>query len=288
MAEGAQRVHVVVEGGQAQADPARDLGTAVVREARQLGVVEDGHDAGHDGDGDTGGTGPLDEVEVGVGVVEVLGDGRVCTGRHFLGEVRQVGVGRGGLGVHLGVGRHFDGEPVAAVLAHEAHQVGGVLEVAQGHGAGGQVATQGHQALDALGAVAVQQFTDAVAGGAHAGQVRGHFRAGGGQVGDGLGGAGLGAATGAEGDAEVFGLQGLQGAVGFEQLLGAGIGGRREELEAERGGLSGHGVRGRRGSGPAGGDQKVLLVAVAANEGATLPVVHLPAGVFCTLDDVTA
>src|SRR3970282_1033431 len=45
-AEGAQRFEVVAEALEALADPARDFGAAAVREARQLLVVGDRHDAG--------------------------------------------------------------------------------------------------------------------------------------------------------------------------------------------------------------------------------------------------
>ena len=252
MAEGTQRVDIVVEGRQAQADPARDLGAAIVREAGQLGVVEDRHDAGHDRHGDAGPLRAFDEIEVGAGVVEILGDGGIGASLHLLGKMAQVVVGRAGLRVDFGVSGHFDGEPVAAVFADEAHQIGGVPEVAQSDHAGGQVATQGHQPADALGTVAVEQFADAVAGGADAGQVGGHVRTGCGDVADGFGGAGLGAAAGPEGDAEVVGLEGLQGLMGVEQFLGTGVGGRGEELEAQ---ADGHGC-----GGGAHGSQKRLRV----------------------------
>ena len=93
----------------------------------------------------------VDEAEVGVGVVEVLGDGRIGAGPHLGGKGLQVGLGRARLRVDLGVGRHLDVEVVAGLGADEGHQVAGVVELAARAIAAGQVAAQGHQALDAHG-----------------------------------------------------------------------------------------------------------------------------------------
>ena len=58
----------------------------------------------------------VDEVEVGVGVEEELGDRRVGAGLHLGGEVLQVALGVALLRVVLGVGGDLD-EPVAALAS---------------------------------------------------------------------------------------------------------------------------------------------------------------------------
>ena len=119
----------------------------------------------------------IDEGEVGVGVVEVLGDGGVGPGLDLAPKVLQVFGGARGLGVELGVGRDLDVEPVAVLGADEGNQLVGVAEVPARPGAhaGGQIAAQGHDAADAMAAVVIEDLADLGAGGADAGEVWGGF-----------------------------------------------------------------------------------------------------------------
>ena len=119
------------------------------------------------------------------------------------------------------------------VSADEAHQVGGVAELARGGGAAGQVAAQRHQAVDALGAVGGQDLGDAGLGAAHAGQVRRGLEAHRGDVlhrGQRLFARG---AAGAVGDAEELGLSRRARSLhhGLELLAAdRGVGGKNSKL----------------------------------------------------------
>src|SRR3546814_6914497 len=90
--------------------PARDLGAAGLGEAPQLGEVGDRHDPGHDRDVDAERARVVDEAEVGVGVVEVLGDRAVGAGVDLALEVAQVGMRVVGLRMALGIAADLDVE----------------------------------------------------------------------------------------------------------------------------------------------------------------------------------
>lgn len=233
-AEGADRGLVVAQFGQAQADPARHFGAAHFREAQQLGVVGDGHDARHDRHPHTLGLGPVDEVEVGVGVEEVLGDGGIGARLDLGHEVIQIRRRIGGLRVHFGIGRHFDVEPIARFLADERHQFVGVAQFAgvAAH-ARGQVAAQGDHAPHAFVLVGLQDVPQVLARGADARQVRRRIAAQVTQRAHRVGRAGAGGAAGAERHADVLGLdrQHLLGRA--DQPLLASQVARRKEFQAE-------------------------------------------------------
>ena len=235
-AEGADGGLVVAELGQAQADPARHFRTAHFREAQQLRVVRDGHDARHDRYVHALGLGPVDEVEVGVGVEEVLRDRGVGAGFHLVHEMVQVGGGIGRLGMHFGIGRHFDVEPVARFLADERHQLVGVAQFARiaAH-ARGQVAAQGHHAPHALVLVGLEDVPQILARGADARQVRRRLAAQVAQRAHGIRRAGAGGAARAEGHADVLGLDGQHLLGRAHQPLLAGQVARREEFQTESG-----------------------------------------------------
>jgi hypothetical protein len=101
-----------------------------VAEAHRIGVAGDGHDARHDWNRDAGLLAALHEVEVGVGVVEELGQRAVRAGLHLAAEVLEVRAGLG-LRMHLGISGHLDLESVAVRLADEADQFAGVVELAR-------------------------------------------------------------------------------------------------------------------------------------------------------------
>ena len=89
-AEFADRIGIVAERLEALGDPARDLGAAHVREAAQLRILRDRHDAGHDRHRDAELARVIDETEVRVGVVEVLRDCAIGTGIDLGDEMLQV------------------------------------------------------------------------------------------------------------------------------------------------------------------------------------------------------
>ena len=179
--ESLQRRAVVAVAGQLQPYPARDLGAAHVGEALQLGVVGDGHDAGDDRDVHAQFPGVVDEAEIGVSVVEILGDGGVRAGVHLAGEMAQVFLGGLRLRMDFRVGGGLDMEPVAGFGADEFDELAGVGEFAgrcvEHAVAAGQVAAQGNQATDAVRLVFGQHRAQLVAVAAYAGQVRRGFMA---------------------------------------------------------------------------------------------------------------
>ena len=85
---------------------------------------------GDDGNVHALGPGFVDEMEVGVGVVEILGDRRVGAGLDLADEGRHVVLRAARLRVPFRVGRHFDAEPVAGFGADEVDQFVGVAEFA--------------------------------------------------------------------------------------------------------------------------------------------------------------
>ena len=177
-------------------------------------------------------------MQVGVEVVEILGDRRVGAGIHLALEGEQV-VPRGlGLGVVFGVGGDFDVEVAAGLGADELDQVVGVAQLAGEADAGGQVAAQGDDAADAGGLVALQDLADLLAGRADARQVRRGLVAFALDLENRLEGAFLGGAAGAVGHREELGLEGGQLLAHRTQLLGAFGGLRREEFDGDGAWLS--------------------------------------------------
>ena len=103
-AEGAHRFGVIAETFELLAHPARQLGAAGVGETGQFGETGNGHDAGNDGRLDAFGGTFGDEVLVGIGIVEILGDGGVGSGVDLALEGKQVPGTRGTVGTSDGDG----------------------------------------------------------------------------------------------------------------------------------------------------------------------------------------
>src|SRR5690606_11889279 len=152
-------VAVVAVGFQLFADPARNFGPAAVREARQLAVVSNRHNARDNRNIHAHGPYTVNKVEVAVGVEKVLGNGAVGTGFYFADKVLQVFFKAGRLRVHLRVSRHFQGEVVSGFRTDEFHQFVGVAQFAAGQArAAGQVAAQGDDAVNAQFFIAGEQI----------------------------------------------------------------------------------------------------------------------------------
>ena len=112
------------------------------------------------------------EVEVGVGIVEVLGDRCIGAGIDLALEVGEIGLCALRLGVKLGVSGYFDVEIVAGFRADESHQLVGVAELAHVLRAGGQIAAQRDDVPDAMAFVFVEDGADVFPRRADAGQMR--------------------------------------------------------------------------------------------------------------------
>lgn len=171
-AECADGGFVVSEFGESKPYPSRHFSTTHVRESKQLGAVGNWHDARHDGHGDAAGANAVDEIEVGVGVEEVLGDGAVGAGLYFFDKVPEVGRSVAGLGMHFGVRGNFYVKPVAGGFADEADQLAGVMQFAgvTAH-ARGQVASQGDKSANATLFVCQQDIAQFGAAGTDAGKM---------------------------------------------------------------------------------------------------------------------
>ena len=242
--EFAQGLGVVAEGACTLLDPARNLGTAAFREPSQLGEIGDRHDAGHDRSVHAQCPRIVDEAEIRVGVVEVLGNRAVGTGIELGLEAAQVGQRVFCLRMGFRVGGHFDVEMSAVFGADEGHQLVGVTQVAAACHARRQVAAQCHDAVASQCAVLAQQGADFLAAAAHAGQVRhaGHA-VGVAQALHGFRGLAERGAAGTERHRHELRCQSLELAHGAVELGALLVGLGRVELEADRQHGGTHGSR---------------------------------------------
>src|SRR6185437_6594458 len=87
-------------------------------------------------------------------------------------ESGEVVLGLARLRMVLGIRRDLDVEPVARLLADEAHEVRGVAQLARHREAGGKVAAQRDDVADAARAVFPDHLAQALATGGDAGDVR--------------------------------------------------------------------------------------------------------------------
>lgn len=131
--EGLDVVVVVVVGFQLFVDLVWQFGVVGVGEVCQFGVVGDWYDVGDYWDvyvefGDL-----FDEVEIGIGVEEVLGDGVVGVGFYFVYEVCQVIFEVVCLGVDFWIGGDFDVEVVVGFGVDEVYQFVGVVQFVVGY-----------------------------------------------------------------------------------------------------------------------------------------------------------
>src|SRR5690606_23084431 len=230
-AEGAQAVAVLAEAGKLVAQPAGDVGAAGVGEAHQVLEVADGHDARDHRLVDARLRALVHEIKVGVGVVEVLGDGAVGAGAEFFAKPVDVLIIALRVRVNLRVGGHADMEVIAEVGADNGHQFVGAHQFVDAH-AGGHVPPQGDDPAPAGVFIALQQGEHRLLAVAAEGQVGRHGVAVPVNLGDDIPGIVPGGAAGAVGDGEIFRLDRRQAVAGGEQFFPTlgGFGG--EEFEA--------------------------------------------------------
>ncbi|OMP13258.1 hypothetical protein COLO4_01993, partial [Corchorus olitorius] len=169
-AERANRFTIVAKAFEALGDPARHFRTAHLGKAHQLRRIRDRHDAGHDGHFHAELACIVDELEVRVGVEEVLRDGGVRTGLDLAGEVLQIVPRRARLRVVFRIRRHFDVERLAGFLADELDQLVGEAEFTDLAHARRHVAAQRDDAADAVFAIRIENAADALARRTHARQ----------------------------------------------------------------------------------------------------------------------
>src|SRR5258706_274504 len=231
--EASNRGGVVPQILHLEAQPARDLGPASVREAGKLREIPDRHDSGHDRRGDAERPALVDETKIGIGVEEVLRDRRVRARLDLRLEVRHILPGAARLRVEFGVAGDFDVEVIAGPFADESHQLAGVAKLSGARGARRQVPAQGDDVIDAFRLVQLERRGDVGARRADAGDMGRRAIAGGLDFQDGLQRAvARGAARAVSaGEKPRFQLRELLPACA--QLLHAFRGLRREELETE-------------------------------------------------------
>ena len=217
-----------------------DRRAAHVREAVDLAVVRDRHDARHDGHVDARGAGLVDVVEVDLVVEEELGDQEARARLHLLARVAQVARAIRGVEVHLGEARGAHAEVEAlADQPDQLHRVGEPARVRLPRGlAARRVAAEGEHVLDAGGLDLLEELHEALARLADARQVRHRLDA---EVAldrlRDLDGAVAGGAAGAVGHRDVVGLVVLQDLERVPERLLPLVGLRREELERKDGPL---------------------------------------------------
>src|SRR5258708_243856 len=232
-AEGADRRRVVTIALELDAHPARDLGAAGLREARELREITDRHDAGDDRHADAGLARLVDEAEEGVAVVEVLRDRGIGTGIDLALEGDQLVARDARLRMVFGVAGHLDVEPVAGALADERDQFVGIAELTRGGDTRRHVSAQRHDVADAIAAVALELLADFLACRGDTRKVRRGVVSGLANLQHRLERAFARRAAGTEGAREKARLELSQLLPSRAQLFLALRGLRREELEAE-------------------------------------------------------
>jgi len=167
-AKGTDGLAVVAVALQPQPDPARDFGAADLGKPQQLAGVGDRHDARHHRYVQPESAHVVDKPSVRRGAEKVLRDRRIGSRAHFVGEMPQILLRTARLWVHFRVGGDLDVEMPAGFGADEFDQIAGIVELAADAVAGGQIAAQRHQPVDARGDEAAQVAAHRVAAGTDA------------------------------------------------------------------------------------------------------------------------
>src|SRR5439155_14739440 len=231
--QASNRGEVVAETLHLQAQPARNFGAAVVREARKLREIPDRHDSRNDGQVDSERLAVVDEAEIGIDGVEILRDRRVRARFDLSLEAREILPGAARLGVELRIAGDFDVEVVARLLPDERHQIARVANLSGARCARRQVPAQGDDVTDAFGLVQPERRGDVGARGAYAGDVGRRAVSGRLDFKDGLQRAVPRGVARAVSAGEKAGLQLRELLPGRAELFHPFRGFRREELEAE-------------------------------------------------------
>ena len=172
-------------------------------------------------------------MEIGVGVIEILGDRQIGAGLGFASKGVEVLARGARLRVPFRVGGDGEAEGVAGFGADEFDEFAGVAEFAGFGHAGGQVAAQCDKAADAARLVIGEDFADVFARRADAGKMRGNGLAGFGNVPADGEGTFARRAAGTEGDGEEIGLERRQLAPHDAQFFKSLAGLRREKFDGK-------------------------------------------------------
>ena len=156
--------------------PARQLGTTIAGEAREVGEVGYGHNAGVNRLVDASFLAMIHKVMPGIDAVEVLGDGTVRAGVQLGFQKIDIRLIAFGVRVNLRVSSYFQMKMITGVLADKFDQFFCVDQSGCAH-AGRQVAAQGNNTINARVLVAVDQLQHGSFVVAAKGQVRCHGQA---------------------------------------------------------------------------------------------------------------
>ena len=205
--ECADRLRVVAITFQLDAHPARDLRAAGIREPGELGEIADRHDARHDGNANPGGGTFVDKTKVGIGIVEILRDGRIRARVYLAFKVLQFVGCVARLRVVFRIARDLDVEPIARCFADERHELVCVSEFAARSQPGRHVTTQSDDMANAVFAITRKRRGNLCLARRNAGYMRGRVVAGTADFQHGIQRALLGGSAGAEGHRKKTRLQ---------------------------------------------------------------------------------
>ena len=128
LAERADRSRIFPERLQPLAYPARNLCAAGIGKPGQLMEVRDGHDAGYHWDIDGILLATVDKAEIGIRVIEVLGNCTVGPGIDLAFEVCEIARRAACLGVKFRIRGNLDMKVVSGFPADELYQFIGMAE----------------------------------------------------------------------------------------------------------------------------------------------------------------
>src|SRR5205085_12618988 len=111
------------------ADPARNFSAASVRESRQFRKAANGHDAGYHRHRDTHFLALRDEVEIAVGIIEILRDRRICAGVDLAFKTVENVFGASRLRMIFRIRGDLDKKVISEFPADKSYQFVGVMEV---------------------------------------------------------------------------------------------------------------------------------------------------------------
>ena len=164
LAEVPDRLEVFAITFKPLAYPARDFSTTGIRETCQLMVIGNRHNARDNRDADALLFTTVDKTQVGIRIVEILGDRAVRTGIHLAFEVSEIPGRVGRLRVVFRVGGDFDMKMFAGLCADKTDQLIGITKFTGFHHAGRHVTAQGDDMMDALFTVSGQHVAYVVTG----------------------------------------------------------------------------------------------------------------------------
>ena len=146
---------------QLQAQPARDFRTAGIGKANQFGKTGNRHDAGDNRNIHPAPAHIVEEAEIGIRVVKILGNRRIRSRFGFTDEMVEVVLRTARLRMIFGIGGDFDMEMAAVFVFNQFHQFVGITQPAGARAhAGRNIAAQGDNVAHAHFFIGIQKFAD--------------------------------------------------------------------------------------------------------------------------------